>query len=353
MISMFIPFALAVTLVFPALATTTYAAEYTELDMYFPIDIEEHWAYDELDNFVNADLLKGYKDFEGTVTVKPDQSITRAEFVALLVRALALKSEETGKTFTDVSKDKWYYEPIQIASSLGVVNGVSESKFDPNKRINRGDIATMVVRAFEKSVSFEQELGELYFNDVPDYYAMESIAKAFEAGIVNGVTEDEYRPFANAKRAEAVVMLQRALDLQRGNLPTDAELFERIIKSDTESTEAINQNKLDQLDAIYKSHFTGYSLAISNDYGNELIELASQDYSLTIQKVSDEHLTVLDKTDRFAIIESTQGSYTLTAKQNGNTSTKTVSSDGLYLLKKMDDNSWKIYMHYLNEEQQQ
>ncbi|RJE89023.1 hypothetical protein D3P07_13805 [Paenibacillus sp. 1011MAR3C5] len=41
------------------------AAESRELASYFPVDMEEHWAYYELDDFVNADLLKGYKSGHG------------------------------------------------------------------------------------------------------------------------------------------------------------------------------------------------------------------------------------------------------------------------------------------------
>lgn len=73
--SVILPFTLAVALLFPAQATTTYGAEPVDLEMYFPVDIEEHWAYNELDNFVSADLLKGYEDYNGVVTVKPEKAL--------------------------------------------------------------------------------------------------------------------------------------------------------------------------------------------------------------------------------------------------------------------------------------
>ena len=55
------------------------------LAQYTPPDIENHWAYDNLDDFVSADLLKGIKDDAGNVRAYPNKSITRAEFTTLLV----------------------------------------------------------------------------------------------------------------------------------------------------------------------------------------------------------------------------------------------------------------------------
>ncbi|GKU80252.1 S-layer homology domain-containing protein [Paenibacillus sp. L3-i20] len=349
--SVILPFTLAVALLFPAQATTTYGAEPVDLEMYFPVDIEEHWAYNELDNFVSADLLKGYEDYNGVVTVKPEKSVTRAEFVTMLVRALSLKSNQAGKSFTDVTEDEWYYESIRIASSLGVVNGVGESQFEPNKFINRGDIATMVVRAFQNSVSFNKELGETSFIDVPNYYATESIASAYEIGIVNGVTEQEFRPFSNAKRAEAVVMLQRALDLQMSDLPTDKVLFDNVLNSQKEAIEIINSKQFDQLEKLSEKYFTGYELAVDAEYNAGLIGLVSEGVNIGFQITSEQQLTVLDKTDRFAIVESTKGAYSISTDKDGETSKTDVSNDGIYLLKKMNDDSWRIYAFFLSEEQ--
>lgn len=69
---------LAMILIYPLHTVQVKAAELAPLDMYFPTDIEDHWAYDELDNFINADLLKGYVDQEGNVTVQPNNAISRA-----------------------------------------------------------------------------------------------------------------------------------------------------------------------------------------------------------------------------------------------------------------------------------
>lgn len=322
------------------------AAEESDMSMYFPTDIDGHWAFDELDNFVVADLMKGYKDSTGVVTVKPDKSVTRAEFVALLVRALGLTGNQSGKTFSDVETDQWYYEPIRIASSLGVVNGVSDSEFGPNKLINRGDIATMIVRAFDDTVTFAASHEALPFSDVPPYYATSSIKDAYQAGIVNGVTDKAFKPFANAKRAEAAVMLQRALNLQETQLPNEEMLKNIVLQADRVEYDAINNDGLQLLNANYSHYFTAFQLAANRAYGDVLKDIASEGYTMKVEETSARKLDVTFSTDRFAVVSSTGGANRFSYALDGEEAVENQSNDGLYYMKKMEDNSWKIYAIY-------
>jgi hypothetical protein len=340
---------LSMFVIYPLQSVQVNAAELDPLEMYFPGDIEEHWAYYELDNFVNADLLRGYVDQDGYVTVKPNNPISRAEFVSILVRALGLTSDAAGTAFTDVEQGKWYFDSIRVASSLGIVSGISETKFGPNQLIKRGEIATMVVRAFSSSVQFEGETKP--FTDVPDYFAKESILKASQAGIVRGASETEFKPFANATRAEAVVMLQRALDLQKSALPEDGLLTTAVLDLEEQENQKIKDKAYDQLDDVYAQFYTGYYLAYSHAFSEEMIAHINQGYELEFEKISDQNLTIVDKTDRFAVIQSEGGSYKVTATKDNEATTDTVATDGTYLLKKMNDNSWKIYMYYQDEQQ--
>lgn len=340
---------LSLLLVFPLHSAQVKAAELTPLEMYFPEDIEEHWAYYELDNFVNADLLRGYVDQEGTVTLKPNNSISRAEFVSILVRALDLTSDSPGTTFTDVEQGKWYADPVRIASSLGIVNGISESKFGPNQLIKRGEIAALVVRAFSSSINFEGEMDT--YPDVPDYYAKPFISQASQAGIVRGASSTEFKPFSNAKRSEAVVMLQRALDLQNSEIPEDSLLTAAILDSEEKENQIFKEKAYDQFDAAYAQFYTGYYLALSHSSSEELLALIDQGYEIEMEKISDQKLKVVQKADRFAVIESSGGSYRATTTIDNETNTETVATDGIYYLKKMNDDSWKVYMYYQNEPQ--
>ncbi|SFF22461.1 S-layer homology domain-containing protein [Paenibacillus catalpae] len=341
--SLIVFLAAVVLLALPFQASKVSAASAEEvLDTYYPIDIEEHWAYDALDNFVNADLLKGSHDSDGNTLIKPDLSISRAEFVSILVRALGLTTEETGKTFADVEAGKWYSEPIRIASSLGIVNGLTETKFGPNELIKRGEIATIIVRAFTSTVKFEGEAKT--FTDVPEYFATPFIAQASQAGIVRGATATTFKPYANATRAEAVVMIQRALDLQKGSLPEDAALTALIDEYETKEAEVINAQEFAKLGEVLPKYMTGYALA-ETIYGYEdYSAMAKEGYKLTLEKLTPQKYEIVSKTDRFAVIHATGSTYNVTFEGEGEKDTQTVPRDGVYQLKKMEDNSWKIYL---------
>ena len=72
--------------------------------------------------------------------------MTRAEFAAIVTRALGLAAKDT-KAFTDVPSGKWYAGFIGTANSYGIVNGVGGGKFNPEGTITRQEAAAMVARA--------------------------------------------------------------------------------------------------------------------------------------------------------------------------------------------------------------
>ncbi|MEK3884134.1 S-layer homology domain-containing protein [Paenibacillus sp. PL2-23] len=342
----FIMLLAAALIVSPMAMKPLQAAEATDMGMYFPIDIEGHWAYEELDNFVMADLLKGYLDASGQVAVRPDHPITRAEFVALLVRVLGLTGVHSGKSFTDVQADKWYNEPIRIASSLGIVNGQNEYEFGPNKLIERGDIATMIMRAFQGTLTYVPYTNKLPFHDVPPYYASPYILEAYNAVIVNGITEQSFKPFANAKRSEAIVMLKRALDAQQTDMPNGELLKSVITASDTLEYNAINGQELGSLTEGYSKHYTAFQLAANQAYGEVLQAIADEGYAMSMEETSPRNMNVVMSTNRFAIVESFGGAARFTYSIDGEESVDTQSNDGLYYLKKVEDGTWKIYAVY-------
>ena len=82
----------------------------------------------------------------GKGTFAPNKTMTRAEFAAIVTRALGLAAKDT-KAFTDVPSSKWYAGYIGTANSSGIVNGVGSGKFNPDGTITRQEAAAMVARA--------------------------------------------------------------------------------------------------------------------------------------------------------------------------------------------------------------
>jgi hypothetical protein len=87
-------------------------------------------------------IVDGYEDG----TFRPEQTLTRAEFAAIVTRALGLAPNVTG-AFTDVPTKKWYAGYVDTAAAFGIVNGVGGGKFSPDGTITRREAAVMVARA--------------------------------------------------------------------------------------------------------------------------------------------------------------------------------------------------------------
>ncbi|MDF2923592.1 MAG: hypothetical protein K0R57_2506 [Paenibacillaceae bacterium] len=78
----------------------------------------------------------------------PEANLTRAQFVTLIAKAFKLESHGTAGTFADISGDSWYKDAVYAAYEAGIVEGVSEQAFAPDDNITREQLAVMVVKAY-------------------------------------------------------------------------------------------------------------------------------------------------------------------------------------------------------------
>ncbi|WP_406944903.1 S-layer homology domain-containing protein [Halobacillus sp. SY10] len=309
-----------------------------------PVDIEGHWAYEELDQFAKASLVQGYELSDGKRELRPDQSITRAEFVTILNRALELKKVDGETDFQDI-KGKWYEESVRIASSHGLVNGVGQNNFAPNRDITRAEIATIIIRAMEDSVDFSKGSVKT-FEDVSQHWALEAINQASKVGIIQGVSTTEFKPNRNANRAESIVMIKRALDKEQSDAPTEEYLVNLIHQLSEEWTSALETKNYEKLRAT-QDRTTGYYEAmqsISNSYDIKGMEDGnSVEYEGTTPKQGH----AVHIANRFADVKVTQGEVERTVifpyERNGsNVWTSSISEVGTYRFYK-EDGTWKIY----------
>jgi N-acetylmuramoyl-L-alanine amidase len=117
----------------------------------------EHWAYPVLTKALKLNLLQGYADG----TIRPNQPITRAEVAALFERLLKASAAPAAATatstvkpavtspFIDVPVNLWSAEAIYTLRSKGIINGITDTEFRPNQSITRAEIAVMMDR-YEK-----------------------------------------------------------------------------------------------------------------------------------------------------------------------------------------------------------
>jgi len=168
-------------------------------------DYVGHWAEAVIQKWLDMEYITGYPDG----TFRPEEFITRAEFVKIVNNAFGFK-ETAEITFTDVKEEKWYYEEIQKAYKEGDIVGVSETEFAPENYITREQAAIIMTRLLELEGN---EKGAVVFSDSSKVssWAKEYVGAAAEHNLIKGYEDNTFRPQNNIKRAEALVLLDRIL----------------------------------------------------------------------------------------------------------------------------------------------
>ncbi|WP_221469082.1 GLUG motif-containing protein [Cohnella nanjingensis] len=169
-------------------------------------DLQGHWAEAAIEKFAAIGAVNGYADG----TFKPDRSIARAEFAAMLVRALGL-ADQGDKVFADTA-GHWARQAVSTAYANGIVQGLGEDTFEPDKRITREQMAVMTMNAL--NAAHAQTDPAFADQDRISAWARQAVADAIENGMIEGYPDNTMRPQAHATRAEAVTVIWRALEKQ-------------------------------------------------------------------------------------------------------------------------------------------
>jgi endo-1,4-beta-xylanase len=158
------------------------------------------------------DVIKGIS----ANSFAPSASIKRADFIALLVRALELQGNGKEEAmFNDVGETAYYYNELVIAKALGIATGIGDNTFNPNGNISRQDMMVLTARALAAAGKHVEANGVL--DAYPDAasisdYAKDSVAGLVKSGIVNG-KNGRLAPNDTLTRAEAAVILYRIWNL--------------------------------------------------------------------------------------------------------------------------------------------
>ncbi len=141
-----------------------------------------------------------------------EANVTRAEFAAMIVRALGLP--ETGDSnFSDVSSTAWCAGAIGAASEYGIIYGYTDGSFRPNQNITRQEAMAILQRA-AKVAEFAGSTGSLSaFSDAGSVgaWAKEAVAFNVGSGLVVGKSNGTLAPLSEITRAETAVTILRLL----------------------------------------------------------------------------------------------------------------------------------------------
>lgn len=154
--------------------------------------------------------------FQGTspTTFSPDLSMTRGMFVTVLGRMENIDPTQADASgFMDVPEDAYYAGYVGWAARSGIVAGVSDSVFEPERGISRQEICTIVHRYLVwKDVSLQTVPSAQFADDAQiAEWAKESVYVCRSAGIVSGVGDNHFAPDVTARRCEAAQIFKNLL----------------------------------------------------------------------------------------------------------------------------------------------
>ncbi|TCM87964.1 L-asparaginase type II [Paenibacillus sp. BK033] len=171
-------------------------------------DIAGHWAAASIRAAVAAGIVNGYSDG----TFKPELTVTREEFIAMLMRAL--KSEEPGAdlTFKDNgSIGAWAKAAVAQAVAAGITSGYPDGTFKPGNKISRTEMVAMIAKALKLTTG---ENAATSFSDNADIpaWARGAVNAVADKGIIQGRLNNRFVPAGTATRAEAITVIMKLLD---------------------------------------------------------------------------------------------------------------------------------------------
>ncbi|MCZ8521145.1 MULTISPECIES: S-layer homology domain-containing protein [Paenibacillus] len=191
---------------FSKYAVLEFQAEFTDLPA-------GHWASPA----VQALAAKGIVNGTGSKRFAPEQSVTRAEFAAMVVRALRLEVRPNqAHPFADVASGSWYAGAVATAYNSGIVGGRDAQTFAPDELITREEMAMLIMRAYSVKAGGKAPSGSTLssiFSDAGDVsaWAVDSVQSAVKLKLLQGRDAGIFAPGGTTTRAESAQVIYNLL----------------------------------------------------------------------------------------------------------------------------------------------
>jgi 5'-nucleotidase len=165
-------------------------------------DIDNHWAKD----YIVSALEKGFVSGYANSAFKPDNSVTRAEFIKILYN-IGGNEEVNDISFSDITGTEWYFDGVKWAVANGLIQGYEDNTFRGNDEISREEAAVILDRFLNNS----NEGNAIEFIDYSliSPWAKESVDEISKMGIMTGDNNGCFNPKNSLTRAEAAVIANK------------------------------------------------------------------------------------------------------------------------------------------------
>lgn len=168
-----------------------------------------HWASKSIEVLTADGIVNGL----GNRLFAPDETVTREQFVKMAVDCLGLQSTGENLPFADVEEGQWYVPYVAAAYENKLVSGVEENLFGIGEPMLRQDMAVIIHRILTGEGKVPAKKTDTYsnFNDADqiDAYAKEAVETLSNGGMISGISQTEYAPYAYVTRAQAARMIDQ------------------------------------------------------------------------------------------------------------------------------------------------
>lgn len=177
----------------------------TKIDIAFTDTDSVSWANEAIAALYDKKLISG----AGDGRFKPNDFITREEFVKIIVTAMELDLDSSESVFSDVPDGAWYKPYVNAAYKAQIISGTGDGIFGSGDNIKRQDMARILYNVTE--ISEQGAEREFKDADLIGDYAVDAVRTLSSAGIICGNENNEFLPNNYSTRAEAVCMIYRSL----------------------------------------------------------------------------------------------------------------------------------------------
>ncbi len=168
-----------------------------------------YWASPFIAELARRDIIAGFPDS----SFRPDQSVTRAQFAAIVRKAFNKSTERSAINFTDVPANYWASNAIQEAYRTGFLSGYPGNRFQPEQNIPREQVLVSLASGLDYTTNNSSILSQYYNDDNSiSSYARSPVAAATQRGIVVNYPNVKFlNPTRTATRADVAAFIYQAL----------------------------------------------------------------------------------------------------------------------------------------------
>ncbi len=220
-----------------------------------PSDIGGHWAQGTIIQWTTNGYISGYPDG----TFKPDNSITRAEFVVMVNKAMGY-NKRGNAYFSDVSAAHWAYAEIMKGVEAGYITGNGDGTFRPDAPVTRQEAAVMISKILGLDQDYASAAKYVDYRYIPSW-AAGYVGAVSKAGIMTGYPDGDFKSDRVLTRAESVVSLDKTKNYD-GKVEEDKD--DREVFEDYRLTSTSLSDKIIKGDLIISSSLSNRNVSLDN-----------------------------------------------------------------------------------------